>query len=229
MRNQDGWIVDNVPIPSNLQPSSDSDAHAVVLAPWLDRAYEFFGLRRDSNGQWAYYSAAVVRLGGSGWWDGTYSAGGVSGPWGPRASGATLSGGLIRPGEVQAGVITHALACAAPKHVIGPPVSPARTSDGSGGSGAMPMGSRLQLDPSLNVASLGLEPGEEMIARALQTYGAYVVDSSSAMACYAQGGGSYPSSWSSGIRRDLILRMRIVAPPSAPSYDSRATFGQPHR
>ncbi len=97
----------------------------------------------------------------------------------------------------------------------------------------MPMGSRLQLDPSLDVSTLGLEPGEEIVARALQTYGAYIVDSSSSMACYAQstalGGISYPASWASGIRRDLVLRMRIVAPPPTPAYDTRATFGQPHR
>jgi hypothetical protein len=98
----------------------------------------------------------------------------------------------------------------------------------------MPMGSRLQLDPTLDVASLGLEPGEEMIARALQTYGAFIVDSSSTLACYAQnfaiaGSSPYPSSWSNGIRRDLVLRMRIVSPPAAPTYDTRSTFGQPHR
>jgi chitodextrinase len=233
MVNQDGWIVDSVPIPANLTPSSDSDAHAVILAPWTNRAYEFFGLRKDSAGNWTFSAADVIGLGGSGWWDGAYSSGGLEGPWGPRASGGALTGGLIRPAEIQAGTIGHALACAAPKNLIGPPVSPARTSDGSGGSGAMPMGSHLQLDPSLDLSTLGLEPGEEIVARALQTYGAYIVDSSSSLACYAQstalGGISYPSSWSSGIRRDLVLRMRIVAPPPAPTYDSRATFSQPHR
>jgi chitodextrinase len=234
MVNQDGWIVDSVPIPSNLQPSPDSDAHAIVIAPWLNRAYEFFGLRKDSTGKWTFSAADVVGLGGSGWWDGTYSSGGISGPWGARASGGALAGGLIRVEDAQSRAIPHALACSAPKALIGPPVRPARTSDGSGGSAAMPMGSRLQLDPSLNVSSLGLEPGEEMIARALQTYGAYIVDSSSTMACYAQnfdplGSNPYPASWSNGIRRDLVLKMRVVAPPSAPVYDDRTTFGEPHR
>ncbi len=228
-----GWSMDDVPLPSNLRPSGDSDAHAVIIDSARGREYDFFALSGGS-GAWSAHAGIVFRLDGSGWWNGGYSSGGVSGPWGARASSAALGGGLIRPSEVQAGVIPHALACAAPKGLIGPAVSPATTSDGSGGSGAMPMGSRLQLDPSVDVGSLGLEPGEEMIARALQTYGAYIVDSSSAFACYAQntstmGSNPYPSSWSNGISKSLIQRLRVVQPPAAPTYDDRTTFGQPHK
>ncbi len=73
-----------------------------------------------------------------------------------------------------------------------------------------------------------------MIARALQTYGAYIVDSSSAFACYAQntstmGSNPYPSSWSNGISKSLIQRLRVVQPPAAPTYDDRTTFCQPTR
>ena len=175
-----------------------------------------------------------MRLWGSGWYNGRYCKQQVCGPWGARSSSAALGGGLIRASEVKAGVIPHALACAAPKHLIGPPVSPATTSDGSGGSGAIPMGSRLQLDPSVSVSSLGLEPGEEMIARALQTYGAYIVESSSSFACYARNvahlkSNPYPASWSNGISKSLLANMRVVAPPAPPQYDTRAVFGQPSR
>jgi hypothetical protein len=228
-----GWKLDSVPLPVSLAPSSDSDGHTAIIDLARGREYDFFRLARQ-GGQWQAAAGVVLRVQGSGWWNGTYSAGGVSGPWGARASGAALAGGLIRVQDAKAGVIPHALACAAPKQLIGPPVSPARTGDGSGGAGAMPMGSHLQLDPSLNISSLGLEPGEEMIARALQTYGAYIVDSSSGLACYAQnsstlGSNPYPASWSNGISKQLISHMRVVTPPPPPVYDNRATLCQPHR
>jgi hypothetical protein len=100
----------------------------------------------------------------------------------------------------------------------------------------MPMGSRLQLDPSLDVAALGLEAGEEMIARALQDYGAYIVDSTqpNTFACFASNsstlnGSTYPSTWANGISKELFASMRVVSPPPPPSYDHRAVFNQPRR
>lgn len=229
-----GWSMDDVPIPPNVKPSGDSDAHLCIRDNARGREYNFFAWR-GTPGAWGAHAGVVFRTDGSGWWDGTYSAGGLSGPWAARASGASLGGGLIRISEAQAGVIPHALSCCAPKGVIGPAGTVARTSDGSGGSSAMPMGSRLQLDPTVDIATLGLQPGEEMIARALQTYGAYVTDSSSVLAFYAENftvHGStnpYPASWSNGLSRSLIQRLRVTNPPATPVFDNRATFGQPHK
>jgi hypothetical protein len=233
VRLDNGWKLTDVPLSPWLKPSADSDAQAIVLDAARNREYDFF-LLRGGHGNWSAHAGVVLRLDGSGWYDGTYCARRICGPWGARASSAALAGGLIRPTEVKQGVIPHALACAAPKHLIGPPVSPATTGDGTGGPGAMPMGSRLQLDPSVDIATLGLEPGEEMIARALQVYGAYIVESSSAFACYARNSSTlspsaYPASWANGIRKDILWRMRVVAPPPRPKYDNRAVFGQPSR
>jgi hypothetical protein len=230
----DGWVLDDVPIPDSVVPSLDTDGHAMIVDASRSREYDFFQLRRGSDGQWSASSGVVLRLNGSGWYNGRHCARGTCGPWGARASSAALGGGLIRVTDVAAGMIPHALACAAPNDLIGPPESPATTGDGTGGRGAMPMGSRIQLDPSLDVSSLGLEPGEEMIARAFQIYGAYIVDSSSAFACHAQNSSTlgrvpYPASWLDGISRELVSRMRVVLPPPSPQYDSRAVFGQPHR
>jgi hypothetical protein len=232
----DGWHFEDVPIPAGLQPSGDSDAHAVIIDIPRARAYDFFGLK-GGPGQWSSHANVIFRLDGSGWYDGSYSAGGVTGPWGARATSAALGGGLIRPEDVAANVIPHALSCASDKYVNGPPVSPATTGDGLGGSGAMPMGSRLQLDPSLDIGALGLEPGEEMIAEALQAYGCYIVDSTfGVLVIYAQnfessldGVNPYPGSWAGGMSRELIKLMRIVEPPPPPEYDNRDTFGQPYK
>lgn len=221
------WQLDDVPVPHNLAPSRDSDAHVIILDLAHGREYDFFALRKLPNGRWHAHAGVVFRLNGSGWWK--------PDPWAARASGAALGGGLIRGTDVKAGKIDHALAAALPKSLIADyPVSPAMTSDGGGGSTGIPMGSRLQLEPNLAIPSLGLEPGEEMIARAMQVYGIFVVDSSSAFALYAQNSSNlrsnpYPRSWSNGIMKRLIKRMRVVAPTRPPAYDSRTTMGQPHR
>jgi hypothetical protein len=173
----------------------------------------------------------VGRLDGSGWWNNSV------GPWIGRASGAENLGGLIMKSDVDAGQINHALACAAPKSLIGASaVSPAATSDGGGGSSGMPEGSRLQLDPSIDLSTLPLESGEAIIAKALQTYGCYIVDSSSALVLVAQnyrflpgGTNPYPSSWGNGLSKELVKHMRVVTPTPTPTYDSRSVFNQPHQ
>ena len=52
-------------------------------------------------------------------------------------------------------------------------------SDGnSTDASALPMGARLQLDPSVNCNTLsGASAGEKMICQALETYGGYIRDS----------------------------------------------------
>ena len=98
------------------------------------------------------------------------------------------------------------------------------------------MGTRLQLDPTLDVTALGLEPGEEAIARALQRYGAYIVDSTdpNSFACYASNASTinpwpYPATWANGITKELFLRMHVIAPQARPAYDHRAVFNQPYK
>lgn len=228
-----GWRIDNVPIPAGVKPSGDSDAHLCIIDKEWNRAWEFFAWR-GTPGAWGAHAGIVFNLAGPGWWDGTYSSGGVTGPWAARASGAALSGGLIRMSEAKAGVIPHALSACAPKGLIGPATVPAKTSDGNGGGSAMPMGSRIQLDPAVNIAAIGLSPGEEMLARAMQTYGVYITDSSSAFAVYAEnytvaGPNPYPASWANGLPKVLIERSRIVAPPAGVTWDNRSTYGQPHK
>jgi hypothetical protein len=138
--------------------------------------------------------------------------------------------------ELDAGDVPHALAVGWPKGSIGSGyVAPASSSDGGAGSGGLPMGTRLQLDPSLTDAqlkSMGISDYYLPVAHAMQKYGAYIADSTSWMTVYAQSWGdngqiSWPSGWNPS--SSITSHLRAVAPPSAPAYDDRTVFGNPHK
>lgn len=86
--------------------------------------------------------------------------------------------GFILYSEIQAGAIEHALYFTSTKSCR-TFRSPAGKSDGDGtGTSCVPMGARIQLDPSVNCAGLsGASAGEKMVCVAMQKYGGYVLDS----------------------------------------------------
>lgn len=164
----------------------------------------------------------------------------------PMAGGGCHLGGLIFYRELIQGLIPHALMCSIPSSLIYGPsnsgtypgtvtntacfVSPCTRSDGTGGSGTIPMGSRLHLKASVSIASLTSDPYQAAILTALQTYGAIINDSSggSAITLYAphvcspmMSGLSYPSSILSGINGIVsTANMEITAPAPSPIYSS---------
>jgi hypothetical protein len=112
------------------------------------------------------------------------------GQGGTRAAGVSAIGGEIRTWEVQADSIRHALAFAMPRSSMTPgPIWPAISEDsGSVGTytGALHMGTLVAIPSSVNLNSLGLSPTGLAIARALQQYGAYLVDASTQFTLYAE-------------------------------------------
>ena len=112
------------------------------------------------------------------------------GQGGTRAAGVSAIGGLIRTWEVQASSIRHALAFAMPRSAMTPgPIWPAISEDsGSVGTytGALHMGTLVAIPSSVNLNALGLSPAGLAIARALQQYGAYLVDASTQFTLYAE-------------------------------------------
>jgi hypothetical protein len=240
--NPDGWKLDNVPVPAAyaayydaMMSMGDVEHHTVIFDG--DRVPNFYGTSRDLR---TTYPMGLLRANGSGFWNNQL------GPWLGRASGFCSATGAIRKAEMDAGRIDHALAVAWPKDLILPTyVSPASSSDGISGSGGIPMGSRLQLNPSLTDAqlkALGFPDYYLPVARAWQTYGAFVAESSNAltwaqpgrMALFAEtwndnGQVTYPVAFNHNIVSGLIPHLRVVAPPPAPVFDDRTVFGQPYR
>jgi hypothetical protein len=106
--------------------------------------------------------------------------------------GFALLSGLIRPEEIEAGVIDHALVFA--HDYVGPAVWPAVRGGGRGGRGRggqtdvvpVPGGGCVQLDPALDVEKLDIPPAGKMIARALQKYGMYNSDFAGGLVVYAE-------------------------------------------
>jgi hypothetical protein len=101
-----------------------------------------------------------------------------------RGSSAEVLAGAIRPSELQAGKINHAIGVYVPQSrreydSQGNRVSRLRsyTSDGTGqGTQYVPEGARLRLPASFDAS--GLAAHWQTVARALKTYGAYVIDNS---------------------------------------------------
>ncbi|MGI5125258.1 hypothetical protein ACQEVB_00445 [Pseudonocardia sp. CA-107938] len=186
-----GWTefssLPNVPVPPNAKPDPSEDAHLTIIDRSKGCVYDFWGASGSGGNLSAKLGNAMPT-----------TANGIDpGGLGARASGFSGAAGLITYEDMKRGSIDHALVFAYPKTRSGGPVSPATKSDGSsGGDDAIPEGARLRLDPSINLASLGLNRYEMMIARALQQYGMILGDTSGGFTIYAQHpqsvpGGSY--------------------------------------
>ena len=170
----------SVPIPDGARPHHGSDGALVVIDESADLVYEFWQAVHDGAG-WTTSWAAVAPLGGSGWGEGDAGSARTGIDGAGTASGASRLGGVIRLAEISAGDIPHALALQTDNACADVFWSPATKTDGaSQRPDCVPEGARLQLDPTIAIDQLDLTPGERTVARALQKYGAYIVDKAGA-------------------------------------------------
>jgi len=179
--------VANIRIPAAAKPATPSyasggDAHLHVIDPSKRYVDEMWQAQRQS-----LLGSNTVTVS-------SYTRNDLYGPGigtgGERAYGGSAIGGLIRTAELNAKNIPHALAFALPRssQAYGP-VWPATLQDDGADTtyrGAVHMGTLVAIPAAVDITKLGLSPQGLVVARALQDYGAYDVDSSGDFALYAE-------------------------------------------
>jgi hypothetical protein len=204
----------SVPMPATAAADPASDGHLAVVDPASNHEWDLWQARKTADGWSASAGAALAMTGNA-----VAPAGTASGD----AANFPLLGGLVRPEEILQGHIDHALVFGMPGVSNQGQVCPATHHDGSTSDpNALEEGTRLQLDPSVNVDALPIPQWEKTIARALQTYGMYLRDQGSSLAIWAENpvARGYDA-WAkvglsgSSISLDGIPwnRMRVLAPP----------------
>jgi hypothetical protein len=205
-------IVDGVslslPLPPNISPAAGNDAQLIVVDPSTGDEWGFWQLARDGSGSWTAENGYHYNTR----WSGVPPSDPAGRPFGSRGSGVPYLAGLIRPCEIERGRIDHALAFAyhwpSPAHV-----PPATKSDGLGDAAtSVPEGARLQLDPSLTTRQLksqGCRGPCLIIARAMQTYGMYVIDNSGRAKLMAEYEGT--AHWNGLIAADTVSSIPVSA------------------
>ena len=180
----DPFGTSTVGIPRGTKIPAGSDGQIAVLDPIAGKAF----------GIWqAKYNATTDTWSGS--WGGStdLNGNGIDTLGSTTATGISRYAGVVTAAEFSAAVasntaITHALVFST-DIAASPFVGPAIKSDGTNiamVATPIPEGYRIQLDPTINIDAIaGMSAGEKVIAKTLQTYGAYVVDQGGARMAFA--------------------------------------------
>ncbi len=188
-----------IPIPAGAAPDPAGDHHLLIVDRARNLEWGMWNVVKDGT-RWRCGLGATADLGGNGLRP--YKPDNAT--WytshGARACGFPLIAGLIRTEEIDAGRIDHALVIAYPHIRSGVYMSPASTAQPRLGDDAIktrgiPCGGRVQLDPSLDLDSLGLSRSGRIVAEALQRYGAFVGDYSGAISLYAENAPAAQQHW----------------------------------
>lgn len=165
--------LDPFPIPRGAVPNTGSDGHLVIIDPNTNTELDMWQADyAASSDSWSAGSRYVTSTTGIG----------AMCAAGQRCGGAVAAGfaelaGVLRPEEIAQGYIDHALVFTTPYTRSGFIACPATHTDGAyDDPAAIPEGARIQLDPSFDVDAQPWPAWEKTIARTLQTYGAYLVD-----------------------------------------------------
>ena len=206
-----------VPIPLGTKPDPSEDGHLAVWDPLSRREWDFWVARYDeATDTWSAAAGAVVSTKGNGIVP--------RGQTGGIAANFPLFAGLLRPEEIARGRIDHVLTFGMPHVAAGKPRCPATHNAGdSRHRDALAEGTRLQLDPKLNVAALPVPDWQKTIMRALQRYGMFLRDGSGSLVIYAENTVNRGSdAWAAvglkaeGTALPLAIpwsRMRVIAAP----------------
>ena len=188
-----------------------SDNHLCIIDTIKMIEWDMWAARKNKDSVWTTGLGAVTDLKGTG----------VEKPWflqdnefdahRSRASGFPLIAGLIRPDEIKAGKIEHALVFAyqrgRSKFFIPPASTAQETYMEMNKLSGIPMGGRIQLNPDINIDTLNLNPACKIIAKALQEYGAFNGDYAGATVLYADNSPSALEQWKGILKQEDFLEV----------------------
>jgi hypothetical protein len=200
---------DAVPIPTGAVAASGTDEHMVVWQPSTNRMWEFWVMHKAADGWHAKWGGEMDNVSSN---PGYFTHTGDSKNWGATATGLPLLGGLVTLADLQRGYIDHALAISLVETARQYWSWPAQRTDGGTFTSditAVPEGTRLRLDPSLDIAGLHLPKIDQMLAQAAQKYGIIVRDKAGAVVFYGQDPISIPNPWPAAFSNkypDQVLR-----------------------
>ena len=153
-------------VPDQAEPAPGDDGTLVVIDWSEGRTVEMWQAVRRSPALWSTSWGTTTPIDGSG----------IPAVFG-NGSGVSHLAGVIRVAEITNGRIDHALVFSTSNACRDEFRYPATKTDGdSTEPDCIAEGARIQLDPSLDLETLRLTRAERAIARALQIYGAYAVD-----------------------------------------------------
>jgi hypothetical protein len=154
------------PIPANPAIEKGSDRHMLLVDYGACRLWELYAVRKTGS-RWSAGSGAT--------WDLRSNALRPAGWTSADAAGLPILPGLVTYGQVASGVIRHAIRFTAP-NTCGY-IYPARHLTAGTCSNLPPMGLRLRLKASVNIAGFG--PQARVVLTALKRYGMILADNGS--------------------------------------------------
>ncbi len=173
----------DVPVPDDAVPAQGSDGELTVYDPAADQAWQFWQMRRNpqTHGWEACWGGRL---------DGVSGSQGAFPQWyGASASGLLSAAGMVTMEDVRRGEINHLMALGVVESQASVWSWPAQRTDGTSADPNVVMhGQRLRLDPSVDVDALGLTPVGRIVAKAAQTHGFIVVDTSGAVGLATEAG-----------------------------------------
>jgi hypothetical protein len=189
-------------------PNGTGDRHAVMIDSTTCTLYELYD---------AQYSAPGSTAGSGAIWNLDSDALRPAGWTSADAAGLPIFPGLLRPDEVLAGAVTHAIRFTA-ANTDTSYIWPARHEAGSASDPSLPpMGARFRLKASFDIS--GYSPETQVVLRAMQHYGLILADNGSNW--YFQGAAS--NSWDS----QLIAELKTMPASAFEAVDESSLMVDP--
>lgn len=168
-----------VPTPANLIASQGTDEAVAIYEPDTDTYWDFWRAEKDASGHWsACWGGEIKHY--------RHNLGIFGNPLGATATGLPMGAFLIRPEELAAGHIDHAVNISVVRTQANCFSWPATRDDGNTpGADIACEGQRFRLDPAFDVSALR-SPAARTIARAMQEYGLILTDKAGAVVTQAE-------------------------------------------